>query len=104
MRLELPTETEVQRKFRALCAAVEPLAEFCGLTLEVAGGQDGEVIAQVAAPQFPHVPARTFWVHADADRLDGVVVMRALVVYVQEYLTRMTIFKEDRKEVKRYEE
>lgn len=88
MRLELPTETEVQRKFRA----------FCGLTLEVAGGQDGEVIAQVAAPQFPHVPARTFWVHADADRLDGVVVMRALVVYVQEYLTRMTIFKEDRKE------
>ena len=102
MRLELPSETEVQRKFRAFCVAVEPLAEFCGLTLEVAGGQDGEVIAQVAAPQFPHVPARTFWVHADADRMDGVVVMRALVGYVCEYVTRMTIFKEDRKEVKRY--
>ena len=102
MRIELPSETEVQRKFRALCVAVEPLAEFCGLTLEVASGQDGEVIAQVAAPQFPHVPARTFWVHADADRMDGVIVMRALAVYVQDYLTRMTVFKDGRKEARRH--
>lgn len=92
MALELPTETAVQRRFRAFCAAVEPMAEFAGLGLEVTAGQDGEVMAQVSAPQFQHVPARTFWVHADADELDGGVCMRALMCYVHDFVCRATVF------------
>lgn len=102
MRLELPSETEVQRRFRAFCAAVEPLAEFCGLTLEVAAGQDGEVMAQVSAPRYPHVPARTFWVHDDADEQDGVVCMRALMCYVHDFVCRATVFGQGRKETARH--
>ncbi len=97
-RLVLPTETDVQRRFRAFCAAVEPMAEFAGLGLEVVDDGRGTLTARVWAPRFPHVAERAFWVHDDADELDGVVCMRALMCYVHDFVCRATVFGQGRKE------
>lgn len=101
-RLVLPTETGVQRRFRAFCAAVEPLAEFAGLELDVVDDGRGTLTARVWSPRFPHVAERSFWVHDDADEQDGVVCMRALMCYVHDFVCRATVFGQGRKEAVRH--